>query len=78
MVEWTDKGGTYEIALGKPKYLNQDQSRFRIMVYIRRRMPKSPTIERVGDGRLIGNFSPIWVNWDGAKVQIEKILEIGG
>jgi hypothetical protein len=29
---------------------------------------------RVGDGRQIGNFHPIWISWNGEKVTIEEML----
>lgn len=32
------------------------------------------TYNRVGYGKFIGNFSPIWVNWKGKRTQIEILL----
>jgi len=74
---WQDKGGKYEVAVVAVDYLNQDGSRFRCNVYIRERKERGKVEKRVGDGRLIGNFSPIWVNWRGKSIQLEKLLEIG-
>jgi hypothetical protein len=74
---WKDKGGKYEVAIIAVDYLNQENSRFRCTVYIRERKERGKVEKRVGDGRLIGNFSPIWVNWKGKSIQLEKLLEIG-
>ena len=29
---------------------------------------------RIGDGRQIGNFHPIWVNWKGKRQQLERLI----
>ena len=31
---------------------------------------------RVGHGKFIGNFSPIWISWKGERTQITEILRI--
>ncbi len=31
--------------------------------------------QRTGDAQMIGNFSPIWVNWKGKKIMIEELLD---
>jgi len=30
--------------------------------------------KRIGDGRQIGNFHPIWVNWEGKRQQLERLI----
>lgn len=85
-LNWKDKGGTYEAAvLDDLKYLNQEQTRARCTVLIRERghpthfshLPPGKAVKRIGDCRMMGNFSPIWVNWKGKSIQLEKLLQIG-
>jgi hypothetical protein len=30
--------------------------------------------KRIGDGRSIGNFHPIWVNWHGKRELLERLI----
>lgn len=69
------QGQRYDVALGNPRYYDQGQYHSRVPVYIRDNKT-GKIIERVGDGRQIGNFHPVWVNWNGKKVQVEKLLEV--
>ena len=86
-LDWRDKDGTYEAAvMPGMKYLNLERSRARVIVWIRERKLTGPIpgrlykglpVRRVGDCRMMGNFSPIWVNWQGKNIQLEKLLSVG-
>ena len=66
-------GNQYDIALGEIYTLNAIGSRTKVDVFIRNRT--SGEIQyRVGDGRQIGNFHPIWISWNGEKVTVEEML----
>ena len=78
-LDWQDKGGRFEAAVMPGiKWLNQEQSRARVIVWIRERKLPGTAVKRVGDCRMMGNFSPIWINWGGKSIQLERLLEIGG
>ena len=71
-----DKGGHYEIELGRT--YNYDQGGYHTRTEVKIRDKRTGKIvKRIGDGKQIGNFHPIWVNWKGKKIQVEKLLEIG-
>jgi hypothetical protein len=83
---WETRGGIYEVVVKNDiKYLNQEQSRATCTVLIRERahptqftqVPQGKIMKRVGDIRMMGNFSPIWINWKGKSIQLEKLLQIG-
>ncbi len=70
-VSW-HPGKKFDIALGEFYTLNAIGDRTKVDVFIR---DKTGNIQyRVGDGRQIGNFHPIWINWNGEKVTIEEML----
>ncbi len=35
---------------------------------------KGKVHKRIGDGRQIGNFHPIFINWQGEKITVEALL----
>jgi hypothetical protein len=67
------EGLTFDIELGK-RY-NYDQGGYHTWneVLITERST-GKTFKRIGDGRQIGNFHPIWVNWKGEKITLEELL----
>lgn len=65
----------YSIKIGQFYYLNQDGSRTKGNVYLKDNKTNI-VYKRVGDGRQIGNFHPIFINFMGEKIQIEKLLWI--
>lgn len=65
-------GNQYDIALGEIYTLNAMGSRTKVDVFIRDKNGKIQ--HRVGNGQQIGNFHPVWVNWNGEKVTIEEML----
>ena len=70
-VRWHE-GNKYDIALGEIYTLNAMGDRTKVDVFIRDHQGNIQY--RVGDGRQIGNFHPIWISWNGEKVTIEKML----
>ncbi len=46
---------------------------FKCLVEIRDRTT-SEIVQRKGSGKFIGNFSPIWVNFHGEKLQLTELL----
>lgn len=86
-LDWQDKGGQFEAAVMPGlRWLNQDMTRARVIVWVRERkltgpipgkLYKGTPVRRVGDCRMMGNFSPIWVNWRGKSIQLEQLLKIG-
>lgn len=72
---WYNNGNKYSVRIGNSQQIDAGGYRFRVDVEIKDN--KTGKIEkRVGDGRQIGNFSPIWVNWKGKSIQVEKLLDI--
>lgn len=62
-------GELLDIRIGQSIPLSE--YRFRIPVQIREGDKIS---DRVGIGKLIGNFSPIWINWKGKNLQLTELL----
>jgi len=71
-VNWHE-GNKYDIALGKIYTLNAMGDRTKVDVFIRDRQGNIQY--RVGDGRQIGNFHPVWVSWNGERVTVEEMLK---
>ena len=65
-------GEKYDIAIGECHVLNATGDRTKIDVFIRDR--KGNIQYRVGAGRQIGNFHPVWISWNGEKVTVEEML----
>jgi hypothetical protein len=59
-------------ALGKTFNLDQAGNHTRSEVFITDNQGK--VHKRVGDGRQIGNFHPIFINWKGKKTTVEELL----
>lgn len=73
--QWHDYGGRYRIRLGRS--LNYDQGGYHTRVPVQIMDTRTGKVEeRVGDGRQIGNFHPVWINWRGKKIQVEKLLDV--
>ena len=70
-VRWHE-GNKYDIALGEIYTLNAMGDRTKVDVFIRDHQGNIQY--RVGDGRQIGNFHPVWINWNGEKVTVEEML----
>lgn len=70
--QWHE-GERYKIRVGDVLYYDQGQYHGRAPVEI---LDKVDNVihKRVGDVRIIGNFSPIWVSWKGKRIQIEVLL----
>jgi len=70
---WHNNGGKYSIKTGDIRQLDQGGYKYRVNVWVKDN--KTGKIEkRIGDGRSMGNFTPIWINWKGKSVQIEQLL----
>jgi len=65
-------GKKLDIAIGKTYSLNRNGTRTKVNVYIRDK--DGELHHRIGDGRQMGNFHPIWINWKGKKVTIEELV----
>jgi len=65
-------GETYDIELGQIYTIDKAGNHTRVDVKIRDKAGKIHN--RVGDGRQIGNFHPVWVNWKGEKITVEELL----
>jgi hypothetical protein len=74
-LHWFDNGGRYKVALGDSRFYDQGGYHTRVPVFI---MDKKTgqLIKRVGDGRQMGNFHPVWVNMGGKQITVEKLLDI--
>jgi len=68
-----DKEGHYAIKLDNFYHLDQAGNHTTCRVYIKDKLTNK-VYKRTGDGRQIGNFHPIWINWKGNKIQIESLL----
>lgn len=66
-------GSRYEARIGDVLWLDQGQYHGRAPVEIRDRVT-GEILKRMGDVKLIGNFSPTWVSIHGRKLEIETIL----
>ena len=71
---WVDGWGRYDIRLhDQVIWLDRNQYHGRVDVQVwDRRFGKLH--DRVGDVRLIGNFSPTWINFKGERTQIDQLL----
>lgn len=73
---WEDGWGRYDIRLHDDVFwLDQAQYHGRVDVQIWDRA-EGKLSQRVGDVRLIGNFSPTWVRWKGERIQLTELLRI--
>lgn len=70
-------GARYEARVGEALWYDQGQYHGRAPVEIRDRTT-SEVLSRVGDVRIIGNFSPIFVNLLGHRVQLDEVLTWNG
>lgn len=68
-----DEGGRYATRVGDVLWLDQGQYHGRAPVEILDR-ESGEVLKRSGDVRIIGNFSPIWVNVYGYRLQLTEIL----
>lgn len=65
----------YSIKLGQFYYTDRAGYSTVGRVYIKDNLTNKVYLRR-GEGRQIGNFHPIWVNWNGKKEQIESLTWI--
>ena len=72
--QWHKKWGIYSVRIAYDGYDNYPNN-FIARVQIRNDST-GVTKERKGNGKFIGNFSPIWVNWKGNSIQLEELLAI--
>lgn len=68
-------GSRYEARIGEVLWLDQGQYHGRAPVEIRDRVT-GEILSRTGDVKIIGNFSPTWVNVFGRKLTVEDILRM--
>lgn len=68
-------GSRYEARVGEVLWLDRDQYHGRAPVEIRDRVT-GEILARVGDVKIIGNFSPTWVNVFGRKLMVEDIVRM--
>jgi len=69
------KGSRYDISVANNLlYTNSDWTRGKVTVFIKDKWDGNKIHQRTGDAQMIGNFSPIWVNWKGKKIMIEELL----
>jgi len=71
MSSWSQwhPGERYDVRLGEVLFYDEGGYHTRIEVEILDKAT-GKTHFRVGDGRQIGNFHPIWINWKGKKVEV--------
>ena len=70
------EGERYDISVANNLlYTNNEGSRGKVTVFIRDKWEGNKIHQRTGDAQMIGNFSPIWINWKGKKVTIEDMLK---
>lgn len=68
-------GSRYEVRIGDVLWIDRDQYHGRAPVEIRDRVT-GEVLKRTGDVKIIGNFSPTWVNVFGHKLQVEEIVRM--
>ena len=64
----------FKFELGKIHSYDQGGYHTRVEVFITDKLT-GRKYKRIGDGRQIGNFHPIWINWGGKKIQLERLLD---
>jgi hypothetical protein len=69
------QGERYSVRVGEVYWLDQGQYHGVADVEIRDNVTEE-TFARRGDVKLIGNFSPIWVNFRGNKILIEQLVSL--
>ncbi len=70
--QWHE-GDRYNIRLGSSLFYDEGGYHTRNEVEILDKKT-SKVHFRVGDGHQIGNFHPIWVNFEGKKITVEQLL----
>lgn len=70
------QGEIYDVRVGEVLWYNQEESRGRAEVQIRDKV-SGLIFDRVGEVKIVGNFSPTWVNFRGNRLQLEEILRAG-
>ena len=74
--EYWQEGVRYDISIANNMlYTNNTGSRAKVTIFIRDKQDGNKIHQRTGYVRMIGNFSPIWINWKGKEVMLEKLLE---
>lgn len=64
----------YKIEFGKTYNIDQAGNHTKSVIYITDNAT-GKIHHRMGDGRQIGNFHPIWINWQGKKIQLERLAD---
>lgn len=70
-----DEGVRYDVRMGDALWYDQDQYHGRVPVEIRDRVT-GQIYKRVGEVKVIGNFSPVWVSIKGIRLQLTEILRL--
>jgi hypothetical protein len=72
--DYWQKGERYDILMGDGLYYDQTGHHSRIPVWIRDNAT-GVIVKRVGDGRQMGNWHPVTINWKGKKVEVQEMLK---
>lgn len=70
--QWHE-GYRYAIRVGEAEWFSEYRGRVPVMIADRK---TGGLIVRMGDLRIIGNFSPIWVTINKKKVQLTELLRV--
>ena len=65
-------GERYMVAIGKVSQLSENRTKVDVFI----RSPNGNVSYRVGDGRQMGNFHPIWVSFRGKRITVEELLRM--
>lgn len=60
------------VAIGKVSQLSENRTKVDVFI----RSPTGNVSYRVGDGRQMGNFHPIWVSFRGKRITVEELLRM--
>ncbi|MFA5436874.1 MAG: hypothetical protein WC372_12620 [Candidatus Neomarinimicrobiota bacterium] len=71
-----NKGFKYDVGLANNMlYTNNSGSRGKVTVFIRDNKTKQ-IHTRTGDAQQVGNFCPVWINWEGEKIIAHDLLKV--
>jgi hypothetical protein len=68
-------GEKYDICMGDSLFYDQGGYHTRVPVWIKDNYT-GKIILRIGDGKQIGNFHPVWVKINGKEITVEKLSDV--
>ncbi len=70
-----EEGKKYDVCIGYIHWYDRGMYHGRAPIWIKDKKT-GKIVKRVGDVRMIGNFSPIWIAWNGKSISLANLLRL--